>query len=72
MSVMALEGIIENGQIRLLNALDLPEKTRVYIIIPEIQNYQKIVHIYSPRLVNQEQAKYFEPEVVELTNDASL
>jgi hypothetical protein len=30
------------------------------------------VHIYSPRLVHPEQAKYFEPEVVELTDDASL
>ncbi|MFZ4655475.1 MAG: hypothetical protein ACOYNY_00585 [Caldilineaceae bacterium] len=34
-------------------------------------NEQK-VHIYSPRLVHPEQAKYFEPEVVELTDDASL
>lgn len=72
MSVMALEGIIENGQIRLLNALDLPEKTRVYIIVPGIQINQKKVHLYSPRLVHPEQAKYFEPEVVELASDASL
>lgn len=72
MSVMALEGIIENGQIRLLNAFDLPEKTRVYIIVPDIQINQKKVHIYSPRLVHPEQAKYFEPEAVELVNDAIL
>jgi len=34
-------------------------------------NEQK-VHIYSPRLVHPEQAKYFEPEVIELIDDASL
>jgi len=72
MTVMTLEGVVENGQIRLLNAFNLPEKTHVYIIVPDIQINNKKVHIYSPRLVHPEQAKYFEPEVVELADDDSL
>ncbi len=36
------------------------------------QIHEQKVHIYSPRLVHPEQAKYFEPEVIELVKDASI
>lgn len=65
MSVMTLEGVVENGTIRLVNPMTLPENARVYIVIPEIQS-DKAARIYPPRLVHSEQAKYFEMEVTEI------
>ncbi len=71
MSVMTLEGVVENGAIRLINRVALPEKTRVYIVIPEVES-NKHAHIYSPRLVHPEQAKYFALEVIEESEDGNL
>ena len=35
MSVMALEGYVKNGQIRLLDSTALPEKAQVYVVVAE-------------------------------------
>ena len=34
MSILALKGTVENGQIRLAGGVHLPEKTRVLIVVP--------------------------------------
>ena len=35
MAVIAYQGTVENGQVRLASDVRLPEKTKVYVIIPE-------------------------------------
>jgi hypothetical protein len=63
MSVVTLEGIVENGQIRLITNVQLPENTKVYVVIPDIQVAQ-VGHIYTPRLKYPQQMKDFELEVL--------
>lgn len=73
MQVTTYEGIVENGQIRLKTNVNLPNKTKVYIIIPELET-QKRVRIFSPRLIRSEQAIDFKKEVIEdaLNGDVQL
>ncbi len=37
MSVTTFQGIIENGQVRLPANIVLPEKAKVYIVVPDIE-----------------------------------
>jgi len=65
MSMITLEGTIENGEIRLPAGVRLPEKARVFIIIPDAQPdpSPNAGHIYSPRLVNKQKVRDFDMEV---------
>lgn len=71
MQVTAFEGVIEDGQIRLTTNINLPERTKVYVIIPGFKA-QKGFHVYSPRLAHPEQAADFQKEIVEDSPNASL
>lgn len=71
MGVTTFEGIVENGQIRLPAAVRLPERTKVYVVIPDCE-VQSIAYIGSPRLVHPEQAADFKKEVIEESSDADL
>jgi len=71
MQVTAYEGVIENGQIKLKPNVTLPEKTKVYVIIPSVET-QKTVHIYSPRLVHSKQIADFQKEIVEELPNADV
>ena len=71
MQVRAFEGVIENGQIRLKTDVNLPERARVYVIIPDFET-PKVVHVYSPRLVHPEQAVDFKKEIVEELPNAGV
>ncbi|MCK6560833.1 hypothetical protein HUU39_10055 [candidate division KSB1 bacterium] len=73
MKVLAYEGIVDNGLIRLEENVQLPEKTRVYVIVPDWEA-KRVAHVYSPRLVHPEQAKDFVKEmmVIEGPSDASI
>lgn len=64
MSIITLEGIVQEGQIRLKSDFRLPDKTKVYVIVPDIQ-VQKYAHIFSPRLANPEQAIDFKMKVTQ-------
>jgi|ERR1043165_16390 hypothetical protein len=64
MKVTTLSGIVENGQIRLIDNVRLPEKATVYVVIPGVE-VPAVVSIHSPRLVHPEQAADFKKEVVE-------
>ncbi len=64
MSIITLEGIVQEGQIRLKSDFRLPDKTKVYVIVPGIQ-VQKYAHIFSPRLANPEQAIDFKMKVTQ-------
>jgi hypothetical protein len=71
MSVTTIEGIVENGQIRLPSSVRLPERAKVYVIVPDAE-VPSVAYIGSPRLAHPEQASDFEKVVVEESNDAGL
>lgn len=71
MRVTTFEGIVENGQIRLPAAVRLPERTKVYVVIPDVE-VQTVAYIGSPRLAHPEQAADFEKKVIEEPVDADL
>jgi len=71
MSIVTLEGIVEHGQIRLEDNLPIPDKTQVYVIVPEIKA-DKIPHVYSPRSAHSEQSNDFRMEIVVESSDARL
>jgi len=66
MSVTTFEGIVEQGQIKLASDVRLPEHTKVYIIVPDIELKEKRLTLQSPRLAHPARAADFEMEVVEL------
>jgi hypothetical protein len=70
-SIATIEGVVENGQIRLLDNMTLPEKARVFVVIPELQAVS-LARIYSPRLLHPEQAVDFAKELIEAPVDARL
>ncbi len=71
MSVITIEGVVENGQIRLPVSVRLPERAKVYVVVPDIEA-PKAAYIGSPRLVHPEQAADFEKVVAEESHDAGL
>ncbi|HEY4689082.1 MAG TPA: hypothetical protein VIK33_07200 [Anaerolineae bacterium] len=71
MSVVTLEGIVEHNQIRLLDNVQLPDNTKVYVIVPGIE-IERAAHVYSPRLALREQASDFKMENVEGPADADV
>ena len=62
MGIVTFEGIVEQGQIRLKNNVQLPENTRVFVVVPDVQ-VEKVAHIFTPRLARREDATDFEMEV---------
>lgn len=66
--IATLEGIIENGQIRLKDNVSLPNKTKVYVIIPDIET-TPIAQIKSPRLANPQDYGDFTKQVFETTKE---
>lgn len=71
MKVATYEGIVENGRVQLPAGVLLPEKTKVYVVVPEV-GVKPVAHIASPRLVHPEQAKDFVKEVFPERSDACL
>ncbi|MBI5953356.1 MAG: hypothetical protein HY865_17005, partial [Chloroflexi bacterium] len=51
MAITTYEGIVEKGKVRLKAGVHLPEKARVYVIVPDLQ-VEKAAHIRTPRLAN--------------------
>lgn len=58
MQVTTIQGIVENGQIKFSETVDLPEKTVVYLVVPNLEKIPT-AKIVSPRLVNKADAKKF-------------
>ncbi len=71
MGVVTLEGIVEQGQIKLTSSIGLPEHTKVYIVVPEAE-VERTVHLYTPRLAHSEAAADFTLEVIEAPSNANL
>ena len=71
MAVLTFEGIVENGQIRLHDHVTLPEHTKVYVVIPNVEIAAQ-ARVYSPRLAHPEQAADFAKQIIEVSADAEL
>jgi hypothetical protein len=71
MSIVTFEGVVENGQIRLKPEVRLPDKTKVYVLVPDIQ-IEEVARVISPRLARREQAADFVMEVAEEALDAGV
>lgn len=67
MQVTTIEGIVKNGQIHLSEVVNLPESTKVYVIVPDFQRQR--ARIMSPRLVDKARMKDFEREMIEIEDD---
>lgn len=71
MSVMTYEAIVEQGQIRLPVNVSLPERAKIYVVVPDTETKQ-VFSFASPRLVHPEQAADFVKEVIEEPYDAEI
>jgi hypothetical protein len=63
-----IEGIVENGQIRLLGNVTLPERAKVFVVLES----GPVPRVYSPRLAHPEQAGDFVKPVIEGPFDAPV
>ncbi len=70
-TVLTLEGIVDQGQIKIQGNIKLPDRAKVYVVIPEIL-IERSVRVPSPRLVNRKQVADFKMEVVEAGPDARV
>jgi len=71
MGVRTFEGVVEQGRVCLPATVRLPERAKVYVIVPDVE-VQTVAFIGSPRLVHPEQAADFKKEVIEEPPDAGL
>jgi hypothetical protein len=61
---MFLEGVVENGQIKINSDVRLPDGTKVYMVIPDVELENNLPHLRSPHLNRPEQAADFVMDVV--------
>lgn len=71
MAMLTVEGVFENGRIRLSDNVSLPEHTKVLVMIPDREG-KPLAYSYSPRLARPEQANDFAKQIIEVTADAEL
>ena len=71
MTITTYEGVVEKGKIRLQVGVRLPEKAKVFVIIPDMR-LEKTGRVLTPRLKNLAQTNDFKMEVCEDEPDASL
>ena len=71
MSMTTYEGIVENGKVRLKSGIHLPDRTKVYVVVPDAQKEQP-AQIKTPRLAHPEQISDFKMEISQENPDASL
>jgi hypothetical protein len=68
MEVTTFQGVVENGKIELGESVKLPEKTIVYVVVPNSAN-NRIPRIMSPRLIDKSKLVDFEREIIEINED---
>ena len=71
MKVTAYEATIEDGQVKFVGAVHLPEHARVYVVVPGAEETTRL-YVGSPRLAQPERAGDFTMEVAEESPDARL
>ncbi len=70
MSVQTFEGIVTQGRIALEPGLTLPEKTKVFVVVPNGVENSQSVHLRTPRLRDPAQLSEFNIEMIEDSADA--
>jgi hypothetical protein len=73
MSLMALEGVVENGRIRLRGDVVLPDRTTVYVVVPDVAATPptgRPARVFSPRLADPRRAAELVKQVIEESPDA--
>jgi hypothetical protein len=68
MNVVAYECVVENGRIQLPADAMLPEKSKVYVLVPDME-LPRTARIMSPRLADPSQAPFFKLEVTKEEED---
>ena len=63
MSVLTFEGVVENGQIRLLDGALLPDRTKVYVVVLDAP--PRFPCLRSPRLAEPKLAADFRMDSTE-------
>ncbi len=71
MKVATYEAVVENGQIKIAEDVQLPERAKVYVLITETASTNRL-EMKSPRLARPEQAADFTKKVVEEPRDAGV
>ena len=71
MTITTYEGVVEKGKIRLKMGIRLPEKAKVYVVVPDLQ-IEKTARVLTPRLANPAQARDFKMEISEDDSNVSL
>ena len=71
MHVATYEATVDNGQIKLDEAVRLPEVARVYVVVPGVNEVTRI-HVGSPRLAQPQRAADFTMEDTEEPHDPGL
>ena len=71
MKVATYEATVENGQIRLSEPVRLPERAKVFVVVPGVEELSRF-HMPSPRLARRELAPDFVKEVTEEPSDAAV
>ena len=64
MKVATYEGFVEGGKVKLTDDVHLPERAKVYVVVPEVET-KAVPFLGSPRLKHPEQAKDFAKKIVE-------
>jgi hypothetical protein len=70
MKVLTYEGIVERGEVKLPEAVRLPEHAKVYVVVPGAEDLPPS-RIQTPRLLRPEQVSDFAMEILE-SEDATL
>ena len=72
MTVITLEGIVDQGQIRLKDNIQLPENTTVYVVVPGVPapRAHRAPRVATPHLLHREDAAGFSMHVVDLADHA--
>ena len=71
MKVATYEATVENGQIRLSEPVRLPERAKVFVVVPGVEELSRF-HMSSPRLARPELAPDFVKDVTEEPSDAAI
>lgn len=69
MKTTTYEATVENGQIKILSAVRLPENAKVYVVVPDPEEGSRF-RVATPHLARPEQMADFIMEVAEEWQDA--
>ena len=67
MATAIFDGVVEDGRVRLAPGTTLPERAKVYVVVPDpAPTTRPPIHIPGPRLARPEDAKRLAKQVIGL------